>query len=158
MLLGIVLGVVLLVVVRILLVRVLLFKLRRDVRSINGGDCGPLLKGYSDDAVLVFNEGDHRWAGDHVGKPAIEAFLRTFVAAGLHGEIREVFVGGWPWRMTILARFDDASDLPDGSHLYDNRTVLLCRTRWGRIVRQEDFYFDTVRMETLEKELAARGL
>jgi hypothetical protein len=39
--------------------------------------------------------------------------------------------------------FDDASDI-DGEHLYANRTVLMCRTRWGKVVRQEDFYEDTV--------------
>lgn len=157
-LLGIAIGIVLLVVLRILFARILLFKLRRDLRTVADGDYGPLLKGFSDDAVLVFNDGDHRWAGNHVGKPAIETFLQNFIAAGLHGEIREIFVSGWPWSMTILARFDDASDLPDGSHLYDNQTVLLCRTRWGKVVRQEDYYYDTVRMETLEKELVARGI
>lgn len=39
-----------------------------------------------------------------------------------------------------------------------NRTVLLARTRWGRIVRQEDFYEDSLRIERLERRLAELGV
>jgi hypothetical protein len=39
-----------------------------------------------------------------------------------------------------------------------NRTILLARTRWGRIVRREDFYEDSSRIERLERRLAELGV
>lgn len=136
---------------------VALAKFRRDLRALNAGDHRPLLANYAEDAVLRFHEGPHRWSGEHRGKPAIERFLRDFTAAGLQGEIHEVFVTGPLWRLTVIARFDDRATGPEGQQLYGNRTVLLVRTRWGRIVRHEDFYEDTGRLETLEARLRAVG-
>jgi hypothetical protein len=143
---------------RTLLSRALLLKLRRDVRALNAGDYQPLLDGYAEGAVLRFNEGSHRWAGEHRGKPAIERFLRDFVAAGLQGEIAELFLAGPLWRLTLLARFDDHACDPAGREIYRNRTVLLARSRWGRIVCQEDFYEDTERIGALEQRLNELGV
>ncbi len=133
-------------------------KFRRDVQRLNAGDYRPLLKGYADDAVLRFNDGDHRWAGDHRGKPAIDRFLTDFTRAGITGEIRELWTGGPPWAMTLVARFDDRATGPDGELLYSNRVVMVVRTRWGRIVEQEDFYLDTARMATFERRLRELGI
>ena len=140
---------------RALLVRVIAAKLRRDLDRLNAGDPGPLLKGYADDAVLVFNDGDHRWAGEHRGKEAIARFLDTFMAAGLTGVIKDVLVTGPPWNMRIAIRFDDWAKGPEGEELYANRIVLYVTSRWGRIVRHEDFYEDTKRIEDLEQKLRA---
>lgn len=136
----------------------LLIKLRRDVRALNAGNHRPLLARYARDAVLRFNEGDHRWSGEHRGKAAIERFLRNFAGAGLQGEIRELFVAGPPWRMTLVARFDDHATGPDGEEIYRNRTVLVGRTRWGRIVDHEDFYEDTERIGAFEARLRELGI
>jgi ketosteroid isomerase-like protein len=143
---------------RRLLVRVALLKLRRDVRALNAGDYRPLLSGYADDAVLRFNEGSHRWAGEHRGRLAIERFLREFVGAGLQGEVTELFLAGPLWRMTLLVRFDDRACTPDGEEIYRNRTILLARSRWGRIVFQEDFYEDTERIGVFDARLTALGI
>lgn len=158
---GILIGILLIVLLRIAFVRLLLVKLRRDVAALNAGDHQPLLAGYAKDAVLVFNDTVPRWAGEsgrHVGREAIGAFLADFVRYGIKGEILEGWVGGWPWAMTILVRFDDHADDEGGTRVYENHTVLLCRTRWGKIVRQEDYYFDTVRMQTFDENLTTRGL
>ena len=143
---------------RSLLVRGLQAKLRRDVARLNAGDAGPLLSGYADDAVLVFNEGEHRWSGEHRGKAAIERFLRDFTGAGLQGEIGDVWIGGPPWALTMLARFDDEARGPGGEVLYRNRVVVVVRTRWGKIVHHEDFYEDTGRIEVLERRLQDLGV
>jgi ketosteroid isomerase-like protein len=143
---------------RALLSRALLLKLRRDVRALNAGDIEPLLSGFAPDAVLRFNDGEHRWAGEHRGKAAIARFLREFVAAGLQGQITEMFIAGPPWRMTLLARFDDHAHEPAGEEIYRNRTILLARTRWGRVVFQEDFYEDTQRILALEARLSELGV
>ena len=143
---------------RSLIGRALLAKFRRDVAALNAGDYGPLLAGYADDAVLKFNDGDHRWAGEHRGRAGIEAFLADFVAAGLQGEIKELWTSGPPWRMSVVARFNDYSHGPDGEELYSNRTMILVRTRWGKVVEQEDFYLDTVRMVEFERKLTELGI
>ncbi|MGH2991364.1 MAG: hypothetical protein ACRDMA_16185 [Solirubrobacterales bacterium] len=75
-----------------LLRRLLLLKLRRDLRALNGGDHRALLSG------------------------------------------------------------------PGGEQLYRNRTALLIRTRWGRIVEHEDFYEDTQRIQTFEARLRELGV
>ncbi|HTP21138.1 MAG TPA: nuclear transport factor 2 family protein [Solirubrobacteraceae bacterium] len=142
---------------RALLPRLALIKLRRDVRRLNAGDYAPLLAGYADDAVLHFNEGPHRWSGDYRGKPAIERFLREFTAAGLQGEITELWIEGPPWAMTLIGRFNNRATGPDGEELYANRVVILARTRWGKIVEQDDFYVDTGRIVAFDQKLRELG-
>jgi hypothetical protein len=143
---------------RALLARVLLAKLRRDVRALNAGDYRPVLSNYAEHATLSFNSGAHRWSGEHHGRTAIERFLRNFVAARLQGQIAEVFFAGPPWRMTLLVRFDDHAYDPAGEEIYRNRTILLARARWGRIVWQQDFYEDTQRIDDLEARLSELGV
>jgi len=125
-----------------------------DVRTT----IGELQAILADDAVLRFNPGAHRWAGDHVGKPAIERFYRNFTAARMQGEIIELWFGGPLHRLTFVVRFDDFTTDPDGRRIYENRTVLALRTRWGRIVEHEDFYEDTSRIQTLEDKLTELGV
>jgi len=144
--------------IRPLLRRVLLVRLGRDVARINDGDYRPFLNAYADDAVLHFNDGPHRWAGDHSGRAAIERFLRDLVAAGLKVELKDLWLSGPPWRMVVIARLDDAARGPGGELLYANRVVILLRTRWGKIVRHDDFYEDTTRMEAFEDALRDLGI
>jgi ketosteroid isomerase-like protein len=143
---------------RAALIRLLLFKLKRDVASLNRGDHGPLLAGYAEDAVLHFNEGPHRWSGEHRGKAKIDRFLREFTHAGINGEIRGLWIGGPPWAMTLVVRFDDWAESPDGERIYANRTLLLARTRWSKIVEQQDFYEDTSRILAFEERLRELGV
>jgi len=134
-------------------------QLRRSVARLNAGDYEPLLASYADDAVLRFNDGPHRWAGEHRGREAIERFLREFARAGLRGEIKQLWTSGPPWALTMAVRFDDeATDAATGERLYANRVAMVIRTRWGRIVEQEDFYEDTERIPALERALLERGI
>jgi ketosteroid isomerase-like protein len=143
---------------RAALPRVILLKLRRDLRRLNDGDYGPLLSGYAEDAVLRFNDGPHRWSGEYRGKPAIERFLREFVGAGIKGEIRSLWTGGPPWALTLVVRFDDRATGPAGEELYANRVVIVARTRWGKIVEHDDFYLDTARIVAFEEKLRELGV
>jgi ketosteroid isomerase-like protein len=146
------------VAVRAALPHVMLVKLRRDMRRLNAGDYGPLLASFADDAVLHFNEGPHRWSGDHVGKAGIEHFLREFTAAGLQGEFGRLWISGPPWALELVVRFEDEAKAPDGATIYANSTVLWARTRWGKIVEQRDFYADTGRILDLEAKLQELGI
>jgi ketosteroid isomerase-like protein len=151
-------GAALAVLGRALLPQLLLVKFRRDVKKLNAGDHSTLLEAYADDAVLRFNEGDHRWAGEWRGKANIDRFLQNFTAAKVQGTIRQITISGPPWALTMMVRFDDYADGPDGTRLYENRTVLVMRTRWGKVVEQEDFYVDTSRMVVLDRALTERGV
>ena len=151
-------GVCLAVGARTALHQALLVKFRSDVRKLNAGHPDGLLSAYHDDAVLRFHDGQHRWAGTHRGKQAIGELLRNMVDAGLQGTIREIWMGGPPWALTLVARFDDEATGPDGSVLYENRAVLVVRTRWGRVIRQDDFYEDTSRIESFESRLRELGV
>jgi ketosteroid isomerase-like protein len=143
---------------RAALERGLLAKFRRDVGALNRGDHGPLLAAYADDAVLRFHRGDHRWAGDWHGREGIDRFLRSLTAAGIQGEIRQLLTGGPPWATTFVVRFDDHADAPDGTRIYANRTVLVLRTRWGRVVEHEDFYADTDGIAQFDRRLTELGI
>ena len=143
---------------RAALARAIKLKFQQDLVKLNAGDYASLLDGYAEDAVLAFNEGEHRWSGLHRGKPAIERFLQDFTGAGLQGELGDVLVAGPPWATTIMARFDDRATGPDGEELYGNRVVLVLRLRWGKIVRHEDFYEDTKRIETFDARLRDLGV
>ncbi len=143
---------------RALLSRLLYVKFTRDVKRLNAGDYSPLLSAYAVHAVLHFNDGVHRWSGDWSGKPNIERFLQNFTAAGVTGEIGQIAFSGPPWALTLMARFDDHADGPAGTRLYENQTALVLETKWGRIVRQQDFYVDTGRILDFERELQELGV
>jgi ketosteroid isomerase-like protein len=125
--------------------------IRRNIRALGAGDAAPLLRGYADDATLVF-PGTSSWAGTHRGKAAIEAFIRRFVSVGLKGEAEEILVAGPPWRTLIAVLFNDRATSPDGQVVYRNRAVLFARMRWGKIVYQEDFE-DTHKVEAFDRWL-----
>jgi ketosteroid isomerase-like protein len=138
--------------------KLLLARFRQSVDALNRGDYRPLLDGFADDAVLHFNDAPHRWAGEHRGRDQIELFLQDFVAAGLQGEIKGFWTSGPPWALTVLARFDDQAYGPDGEELYSNQTVIMIRTKWGKVTEQRDFYVDTVRMIDFDRKLTELGI
>jgi ketosteroid isomerase-like protein len=143
---------------RALLPHLLLLKFSGAVAKLNAGDHTALLDSYADDFVLHFNEGPHRWSGDWVGKEGMDHFLRNFTAAGIQGEILKVATSGPLWALTMWVRFNDHADAPDGTRIYDNSTVLVLRTRWGKIVEQTDYYVDTEAITALDRSLTELGV
>ena len=129
--------------------------IRRNLDALRRGDPGPLLAGYADDAVLVF-PGKTSWSGEHRGKPAIEAFLRRFIEAGIVGEAHDILVNGPPWRTTVCMLFLDRVVDSEGEVVYENRAIVFGRIVWGRIVYHEDFE-DTQKAEAFDRYLARRA-
>ncbi len=154
---GFMLGIAAAIGARALMHRLLLWQFGRNVEALNAGDYRPLLANYAEDAVLHFNDGPHRWAGEHRGKDAIERFLQEFVGAGLKGEIRQLWTAGPPWAMTMAVRFDDEASAGE-ERLYANRVAMVIRTRRGRIVEQQDFYEDSERIPAFERALREHGI
>jgi ketosteroid isomerase-like protein len=128
--------------------------IRRNLAALRRGDPGPVLAGYADDAVLVF-PGNSSWGGEHRGKPAIEAFLRKFLAAGIVGDAQDIVVNGPPWRTTVCVLFVDHAEDGTGNVVYENRAILFGRVVWGKIVYHEDFE-DTHKAEAFDAYLARR--
>lgn len=151
-------GAALAVAGRALVPQALLVKFGRDVKRLNAGDYSTLLDAYADDGLLRFNDGDHRWAGAWAGKANLDRFLQNYTAAKVQGEIKQIAVSGPPWALTMWVRFDDYADGPDGTRLYENRTVLVLRTKWGKIVEQEDFYVDTAGILAFDRKLTELGV
>jgi hypothetical protein len=66
--------------------------------------------------------------------------------------------------MRLLVKFRrDLAALNAGDHQsllseYAKDTVLVCRTRWGKIIHQENFYVDTVRMLAFDRKLTELGM
>lgn len=143
---------------RALVARGLLWKFQRDIARLNAGDTSGIVAAYADDAVLRFTVGDHRFAGDWTGKAEIGRFMENFAAAGVQGEIKDMAMSGPPWALTLWARFDDGATSPDGETLYANRTALVLRTRWGKIVEHDDFYFDTAPIAEFDRRLTELGI
>lgn len=155
---GFIVGFSLAVAGRAFFPQLLLRKFTKDVERLNAGDYSSLLAAYSDQSVLHFNHGPHRWSGDWVGKTGIERFLQNFTAAHVQGKIGQIAISGPPWALTIWARFDDHADAPDGTRIYENRTALVLRTRWGKIVEHDDFYADTAPIIALDTKLTELGI
>jgi len=127
--------------------------IRRNVAALRAGDPGPLLAGYSRDAVLVF-PGPSSWGGEYRGKEAIAGFLQRFLDDGIVGEAHDILVNGPPWRTTVAVLFTVQAASDAGELIYDNRAVLFARARWGKITYQEDFE-DTHKGEAFERRLMA---
>jgi ketosteroid isomerase-like protein len=143
---------------RAALPRLLLLKFSGSVAQLNAGDHKPLLDAYADDFVLHFHDGPHRWRGEWVGKAGMDRFLQNFTAAGIQGEIVGIATSGPLWALTMWVRFDDHADAPDGTRIYENSTVLVLRTRWGKVVEQHDFYVDTQEIVDLDRKLEELGV
>lgn len=155
---NILVGAALALAARAALARLLLLRFSPAVAKLNAGDHTALLDAYADDFVLHFNEGPHRWSGDWIGRAGMDRFLQKFTAAGIQGEIRQIATSGPLWALTMWVRFDDHADAPDGTRIYENSTVLVLRTRWGKVVEQHDFYLDTERIVAFDRKLAELGV
>ena len=125
--------------------------IRRNLQALRNGDPGPLLAGYTDDAMLVF-PGNSSWGGEYRGKDAIAGFFHRYVNDGLVGEAHDIVVNGPPWRTTVCLLFT-VHATREGKAVYDNRAIVFARARWGKIFYQEDFE-NTHNIEAFERYLS----
>lgn len=139
--------------------------IRRNIARLNAGDPGPALAMFAEDAALCF-PGDNSWstqfrpaalgrraAVTHRGRSEIEAFLHRYVGTGMQMVVDDILVNGPPWDLRAAVRVHHWI-AAEGGDRYNNRAVLFVRTRWGRIVEQED-YEDTVRVAAFDALEAA---
>jgi ketosteroid isomerase-like protein len=129
--------------------------LRRNAARLMAGDPAPLLRMYADDAVLEF-PGESTWGPEYRGKAEIEGFLRRFLDAGLRGSIGQIWVSGPPWATRLAVEFDDwAYDAGGTTKVYENRSMLVLETRFGKVIR-ERVYEDTQKVAAFDEWLIER--
>lgn len=126
--------------------------LRALIDRLNSGDARTLSRTFAPDAHLVF-PGRSSFAGDHHGKPAIEAWLERFVALRPKFELHDVAVAGPPWNLRVMFRFTDRIPIPSGGE-YRNEGMEYLRIRWGK-TREQRVYLDTEKVAEFDAQLAA---
>jgi ketosteroid isomerase-like protein len=142
--------------------------IRRNIAALNTGDYGPVLRMFAPDATLAF-PGDNTWSRQfgepqtgtepsptHRGRDQIEAFLVRYTDHHIQMEVEDIVVSGPPWAMRAAARVHDWIVDERGERIYGNRAMLYVRTRWGKIVEQED-YEDCTEVLRLEERLGYRA-
>lgn len=136
---------------------------RRNIDQLNQGDYRPLLKMAAPEAELSF-PGDNSWSRmfrptrgsgrawhpTHRGSVELEAFAQRFVDAGLRIDIEDILVNGPPWRTRICVRATDGTSDAQGTEVYANRVSVFIESRWGRLLRWED-YLDTERVAAWDR-------
>lgn len=131
---------------------------RSSIKRLNRGDYSLLVKLAHPNFELAF-PGDNSWSTmfrpaargrhrhvTHRGTVEAAAFAERFVAEGVQLHVEDILVNGPPWNTRIAVRaYDFVPGLDGGADRYANRAVLFLETRWGRLLRWED-YEDTERV------------
>jgi len=124
-----------------------------NMRRLNAGDIRPVLRMEADDVTLHF-PGRSTWSGVHRGKAQVRPWLERFARVGIQIFADEVVVKGFPWNQTVCIRGHDHLRDGAGGTVYENRYVMWCRLRWGRITEYE-VYEDTEKAAALDDYLIA---
>jgi hypothetical protein len=103
-----------------------------------------------------FSQAKNSWAGEFQGKETIASWVRRFHEAGLKLKPHEIVVGGFPYNTTVCIRITDQATDSNGSVVYENRGVLFCKLRWGKMVFYE-VYEDTEKVKVFDDHLARKA-
>jgi hypothetical protein len=87
------------------------------------------------------------------GKRELKPWLERFARVGIQLYADEVVAVGPPWNTTVCIRGHDFLRGPDGELVYENRAVLWCKLKWGRL-KSYEVYEDTQKAKALDEWLA----
>jgi ketosteroid isomerase-like protein len=129
----------------------------KSFESLTRGDYESVLKSISPRITHTFS-GQHALGGTRHSVGAMRAWFERLyrLSPGLHFEIQNVAVSGWPWATTVAVEWIDRATPADGSP-YVNEGVHVIKMRWGKVVYLHA-YLDTQRTIALCDRLAAYGL
>jgi ketosteroid isomerase-like protein len=131
-------------------------RLRAIFAEIGRGNAEPMLRALGPDFVYRF-EGDTALGGERRTVAAMrlwwERLYRVF--PGLHFEIRDVLVKGWPWDTRVATYLRFKARLANGQP-YENDVVQMLRMRWGRVTRVHTIE-DSLRCARTLADIAAGG-
>lgn len=105
----------------------------------------------------------HRFGGEHAlggSRQGPEALRHWFERLGrlvpsLRLDVRDVWVKGFPWDTTVVARWVGDGRFPDGSP-YENHGVHVVHLRWGKVA-SIDANEDSLAVAALMAALVAAG-
>lgn len=117
------------------------------------GDVRPALMLYRDDVQFVF-PGSNSWSGHYDGKAEVRRWQERLVRVGVKTDVDEVAVSGFPWNTTVAVQGHSWWDNAGGERIYDNRFVIWCRLRWGKMAAYE-VYEDTEKASALDAYIEA---
>ena len=131
-------------------------KIKGTFREINQGNAQPMLDALADQFVYVFH-GQHALGGRRTSRDAMRQWWeRVFrLLPGIHVDVHEIVVGGWPWDTHVAVKCVVRGNLPNGD-LYSNTAFQFMSMKWGRITRIETME-DTQLLEQALQVVAESG-
>jgi ketosteroid isomerase-like protein len=131
-------------------------KVRDSFAALNRGDHEFVVRQLDADVRYAF-VGDHALGGTRSTAEGVGRwFQRVFrLFPGVHFTPRDVLVGGWPWKTTVLLTADVAGDV--AGEAYANRMSQRLAISWGRITSIETLEDTQLLARTLDR-LAASGV
>jgi|HubBroStandDraft_1064217.scaffolds.fasta_scaffold03116_3 hypothetical protein len=127
----------------------------RNLRKLNAGDAGPVLRMDAPDIKFRF-PGESSFAIEVDTAEEHARWLERFVELGVQITPDEIVVQGPPWHMTMCVRGVSYLDGPGGDRWYTNRFVMWGHLRWGRL-QDYEVYEDTQETARLDVRLEAAG-
>lgn len=126
--------------------------------ALNAANPRPMVESFAPEFAYTFTGTGHALAGTRRTKEHMQAqldrVLRLF--PGLHFDVRQVVVNGFPWNTNVAVRIAVRARLQDGS-AYENDIVQLLRLRWGRVIRVRTV-IDTGRLTAALQRLEQHGI
>lgn len=134
---------------------------RRNVQklfeALGRGDVDYAVAGMAHRFEHIF-PGNHTLGGTRHTPAGIRHWLERLmrVLPGLHFQIKNMAVSGWPWHTTVVVEWRDFATLVDGSP-YVNDGAHAIQIRWGKVVVLHA-YLDTQIMIDALKTMQAGGV
>jgi ketosteroid isomerase-like protein len=132
-------------------------KARGTFDNLSAGDWRAALGDVAPDVHHVF-PGDNALGGERHSREAMERwFERVFVLfSGLHFEVKQIAVKGWPWDMWVAVEWIDRAEPRDGVP-YENEGAHWIRLQRGKATYIHA-YLDAEKVTATCERLAAAGL
>lgn len=130
-------------------------QIRQTFQQMSQGNYEAALQRFAPRVHFSF-AGTHPLSGEYNSIADVRGWFERLYSyfPGLHFEIHDVIVSGWPWNTSAATRFSVRAALPDGQQ-YHNQGMQFLRLRWGRIV-EDRLYEDTQALATQLQALDAQ--
>ncbi|MEN4011249.1 MAG: nuclear transport factor 2 family protein [Bellilinea sp.] len=128
-------------------------KLVQNFQRLNQGDYESIVMQFSPSTHHVF-AGDLALGGERRSRDSVRQwYVRLFqVFPDMQFTVKNIFVQGWPWDMSIAVQLRVSATLKNGQ-AYSNEVAQFIRLKWGRIAYMQ-LYEDT---QKLAKALHVQG-
>jgi ketosteroid isomerase-like protein len=132
-------------------------RIRQSFDQVNDTDWDALLGSIAPDVHHRFL-GAHATGGERRDRETLRRLFERLgrVLPGLHLEINEIWVKGWPWHTTVFVQWDGRATLLNGGP-YTQHAIHVITLRWGKIHSLDVFEDSQAVAQALEVQ-ASEGL